>query len=116
MSSLGIRISMDGVDVKTGADEDMVLTSKYSMLKGTISGTGTVSVPRDGTPEVVTIAHGLGYIPFVQASFSDTDGAYWNTTNYILMPVFSFDGATEFSATATADDTNIYLTFTVADL
>jgi len=116
MSSLGIRISMDGVDVKTGTDKEMVLTSKYAMLKGTTSGTGSVSVPRDGTPEVVTIAHGLGYIPFVQASFSDPDGIYWNTTNYISAPVFSFDGTTEFSVTATADATNIYLTFVVNDL
>lgn len=115
MSSLGMRISMDGVDVKTGSDKEMVLTSKYSMLKGTLSGTGTTSVDRDGTPKVITIPHGLGYIPFVQASFSDPDGVYWNTTNYILTPVFSTDGSTEFSATATADATNVYLTFTVAD-
>ena len=32
MSDYGIRISADGIDVKTGSDKDMVLTSKYPLL------------------------------------------------------------------------------------
>lgn len=116
MSDLGMRVSMDGIDVKTGLDKEMVMTSKYALLKGTLSGTGTVSVARDGTPEVVTIPHGLGYIPFVQASFSDTNQIYWNTDNYIFFPLYDFDGTTEFVVKASADATNVYLTFIVADL
>lgn len=116
MSSLGMRMSQDGVDVKTGTDDEMILTSKYSIFKGSIQGTGTTDVERDGTPTVITVAHGLGYIPMVQAMFSDTDGVYWNTTNHILAPVYSFDGTTEFSVRVTADTTNVYITFTVADL
>lgn len=115
MTSLGMRISQGGVDVKTGSDEEMVLTSKYSMLKGSTSGTGTVVVPRDGTLETVTIPHGLGYIPMVQALFSDRNQAYWNTDNYILFPVYDFDGSTEFYCSATADSTNVYLNFRVSD-
>jgi len=116
MTSLGIRISQDGVDVKTGSDNQMVLTSKYSMLKGSIQGTGSVSVERDGTPSVVTIPHGLGYVPMVQALFSDRDMKYWNTDNYILLPVYDFDGLTEFFCSARADSTNVYLEFSVTDL
>lgn len=116
MSSLGMRISQEGVDVKTGTNAQMVLTSLYSILKGSIQGTGSTSVERDGTPTVITVAHGLGYIPMVQAMFSDPDGVYWNTTNYLLAPVYSFDGATEFLVRVTADTTNIYITFIVADL
>lgn len=115
MGSLGMRMSQDGVDVKTGTNDQMVLTSKYSIFKGSIQGSGTASVERDGTPKVVTIAHGLGYTPMVQAMFSDPDGYYWNTTNYILMPVASFDGSTEFLARVTADSTNVYLTIAIAD-
>ena len=114
MGSLGMRISQDGVDVKTGLDKEMVLTSKYSIFKGSIQGSGTVSVELDGTPTVVTIPHGLGYIPMAQAMFSDQDGFYWNTTNSILMPVASTDGTTEFLARVTADATNVYLTFIVS--
>lgn len=115
MGSLGMRISQDGVDVKTGLDKEMVLTSKYSIFKGSIQGSGTASVELDGTPTVITIPHGLGYIPMAQAMFSDPDGFYWNTTNYILMPVADFDGTTEFLARVTADATNVYLTFIVAE-
>lgn len=114
MGSLGMRISQDGVDVKTGTNDQMVLTSKYSIFKGSIQGSGTTSVELDGTPSVITIPHGLGYIPMVQAMFSDPDGFYWNTTNYILMPVASFDGTTEFLARVTADTTNVYITFIVS--
>jgi len=114
MGSLGMRISQDGVDVKTGTNDQMVLTSKYSIFKGSIQGSGTASVEFDGTPTVVTIPHGLGYVPMVQAMFSDPDGVYWNTTNYILMPVADFDGTTEFLARVTADSTNVYLTFIIS--
>ena len=116
MSDLGMRISQTGVDVKTGTNAEMILTSKYSMLKGSIQGTGSVSVVRDGTPMIVTIPHGLGYIPMVQALFSDRNQKYWNTANYILFPVYDFDGVTEFFCSATADTTNVYLKFIVADL
>lgn len=116
MGSLGMRISQDGIDVKTGLDKEMVFTSKYSIFKGSIQGTGSLSVTRDGAPNVVTVAHGLGYIPMVQAMFSDINQVYWNTDNYILMPVADFDGSTEFLARVTADSTNIYITFIVADL
>lgn len=115
MTSLGMRISQDGVDVKTGSDEEMILTSKYSMLKGSTAGTGTVVVPRDDSTTTVTIQHGLGYIPMVQALFSDRNMAYWNTDNYILFPVYDTDGSTEFFCSATADSTNVYLNFGVSD-
>ena len=66
----GFRISRDGIDVKTGADKDMVVTSKYSTLKGTISGSGSLSVPQSnkngditsintGTDFLTSVAHGL---------------------------------------------------------
>ena len=115
MTSLGMRISQDGVDVKTGSDEEMILTSEYSMLKGSTAGTGTVVVPRDGSTTTVTSPHGLGYIPMVQALFSDRNMAYWNTDNYILFPVYDTDGSTEFFCSATADSTNVYLNFGVSD-
>lgn len=116
MSSLGMRISQEGIDVKTGSDDEMVLTSKYSIFKGSIQGAGSTSVERDGTPKTITVAHGLGYIPMVQAMFSDTNQTYWNTDNYILCPVYNFDGSTVFLARVTADSTNIYITFIIEDL
>lgn len=116
MSDLGMKISMDGVDVKTGLDKEMVMTSKYPLLKGSMDGNGTTSVERNGTPLVITIPHNLGYIPFVEASFSDTNMTYWSTDNYIECPTADFDGATQFGAFASADDTNAYITFIITDL
>jgi len=67
---LGFRLSRDGIDVKTGADKDMVITSKYSTLKGSLSGSGSISVPQTinlntitaintGTDFFTCVAHGL---------------------------------------------------------
>jgi len=112
MSDYGFRISAEGVDVKTGDDKDMVVTSKYSILKGILSGSGTATVTRYGTETVITIAHNLGYIPSVQA-FSDIANV---SGLYGQMPMYLFDGAyTEYWSQVSADDTNIYLTFGIYD-
>lgn len=114
MGSLGIRISQEGVDVKTGLDKQMVLTSKYSIFKGSIQGTGTVSVPRNGTPTTVTIPHGLGYAPMAQAFFSNE--VLFGSDVYIPVPAVFFDGSTQFNAVVSSDSTNVYITFTTEDL
>lgn len=114
MSDYGIRISADGVDVKTGADKDMVVTSKYSMLKGSISGSGTISVPFSGVTQTVTIAHGLGYIPMVQAFYNDRDGDFGDPDSWFSFP-FYFITFYEQAFSIRADSTNIYIDFSLND-
>lgn len=114
MSSIGIRISEEGVDVKTGLDKQMVLTSKYSIFKGSVQGTGTVSVPRDGTPATVTIPHGLGYAPMAQAFFSNQ--VLFGSDVYIPAPAVLSDGDNQFNAVVSSDSTNVYITFTTEKL
>lgn len=114
MSDYGIRISADGIDVKTGADKDMVLTSKYSMLKGALPGTGVISVPRTGVDAVVTIPHGLGYIPFAQAFWNDRDGDLGDPSLFYPLPFFLATFLTE-AHTVDADATNVYLRFNIDD-
>jgi hypothetical protein len=109
MSDYGIRISATGIDVKTGADKDMIVTSKCSMLKGSISGSGTVSVVRDSTTTTVTIAHGLGYIPMVTAYWNDRDFDIYDSGFYFPMPTYL--NAINFRVRA--DSTNIYLDFSI---
>ena len=120
MSSLGIRISQEGVDVKTGLDKQMVLTSKYSIFKGSIQGTGTVSVPRNGTPTTVTIPHGLGYAPMVQAFIKEAGAVVFSSTVWQQLPIYTLysfpEGDGEFSATISSDSTNIYIEFYMNDL
>lgn len=120
MGSLGMRISQEGVDVKTGLDKQMVLTSKYSIFKGSIQGTGTVSVPRDGTSTVVTIPHGLSYAPMAQAFIKETAGVVFSSTVWQLLPIYTLysfpEGDGEFSAIVSSDNTNIYIEFFMDDL
>jgi len=109
-----MRISADGIDVETGADKDMVVTSKYPMLKGSISGSGSLSVPRTGATQTVTIAHGLGYIPMVQGQWNDQAGAVFNSYFY-LFGVYLFNGSEEGLFQIRADATNVYLRFSIDD-
>lgn len=118
MSNLGIRISQTSVDVKTGLDKEMVLTSKYSIFKGSVQGIGSVSVPRNGTPTTVTIAHGLGYSPMAQAFFKSE--LFFGSV-YIPIPAVFLLTPTESeliqcNAVVSSDNTNVYITFTFEDL
>lgn len=116
MSDLGMRVSQEGIDVKTGENQDMVFTSMLSIFKGSIKGSGTISVERDGTPATATIPHGLGYAPMVQAFFKDTDGKIFSPDVYINLPSVFLAGLTQFNAVVSSDDTNVYITFTITDL
>lgn len=112
MGDYGIRISYDGYDVKTCNDIDCVLTSKYPVLKGSISGSGSTTVS-SGTPKTITIAHGLSYIPNVQGFAYDNSG--YIISLYFQLPVYFFDGDVEIGWSVSADTTNVYLYFSYTD-
>lgn len=114
MSDYGIRISADGIDVKTGSDKDMVLTSKYPLLKGSISGSGVVSVPRTGVRTNVSIAHGLSNIPMVSGSWNDRDGDEFDPTMYYLLPTY-YISFFELAFSIKSDATNVVLSFSIDD-
>ncbi|MCX6822322.1 MAG: hypothetical protein NTW30_06115 [Candidatus Aenigmarchaeota archaeon] len=114
MSDWGIRISASGVDVKSGTDKEMVLTSKYSMLKGANPVSGTISVPQTATTTTVTVAHGLGYIPMVQAYWNDVNGIIFAPGDFYPMPAYGIL-AQEIAFNVKADSTNIYLQFYIDD-
>ena len=71
----GIRVSFTGKDVKTCDDIDCVLTSKYSNLKGSLSGSGSVTCP-SGVTQTITVNHGLGYIPMARVLHNFTGSVY----------------------------------------
>lgn len=106
MGDWGFRISKKGVDAETGADKDMALTTKYPLMKGAASGSGLVNVYH-GVQSVVTIPHGLGYIPMVQA-YTDASAMGWAE-----MPSGGrwFDPVETFNCYCYADATNVYLVF-----
>ena len=105
MADYGFRISHDGVDVKAGNDEDMVVTSKYSNLKGVLSGFGTIAVGADSIG-TVTIAHGLAYIPFASAySKIPIDNRFYANPAYADGALYSI------AVWHYTDATNVYLKF-----
>ena len=86
MANHGFRISKSGTNVKTGDDVDMVVTSKYSNLKGVISGSGSVNFSNTIFREtrIVTIAHGLSYIPTIRVSVDATEAV--GAGKYVELP------------------------------
>jgi hypothetical protein len=105
MADYGFRISYDGKDVKTDGDIDMVVTSKYAQLKGSMSGGGSKSVSHNSV-QTVTIAHGLGYIPIVRA-FIDVG----QTGAYTAIPTYLISMIDQQAFWVKADATNVYIKF-----
>ncbi len=62
----GFRVSKDGVDVKTGADIDMVTTSS----------TYTNIIHKKGTSATSAVSHNLGYVPPMFGYFKDSGASY----------------------------------------
>jgi hypothetical protein len=105
MGDHGLRISEEGVDVKTGTDLETLLTSKYAFFKGSTIVTGSEELV-NADNVTVTIAHNLGYIPFYQAR---CEGFY---SGFINAPGSQYQlgsGGLGMKVTTTADTTNIYL-------
>jgi hypothetical protein len=81
MADYGFKISQDGFDVKTCDDKDLVMSSKFNMLKTAATGITSGAV-----------AHGLAYIPIFfsnwtitvsgKSGFMGDDTATCGTTNF----------------------------------
>ena len=116
MGDYGFRISKDGVDVKTGVDKDMVLTSKYSVLKGTKTGSGTKVVTVDAEPAVVTIPHGLGFVPMAKAYAQENGTSYYGEMPVYFLEGDGYDVLYQGSWWIEMDATNVYLKFEYLNL
>jgi hypothetical protein len=105
MGDWGFRISQDDKDVKTGEDKEMVLTSKYANLKGSLAGSGSISVGPDSIG-TVTVAHNFGYIPFANVySKIPIDNRYYVNPTYADGAIYSI------AIRHYADSSNVYLKF-----
>lgn len=93
----GVRVSKEGFDVKTCADKDCSITSKY----------GSGIIHKMGTYGVGTITHNLGYVP----QFFSYE--HYAGDNYI-QPPFSYGSAVNSSVIEFPDygqDLNYYVIF-----
>lgn len=101
MGDYGFRISKEGTDVKTGDDKDMVVTSKYSLLKGSLSGTSSGTATNGTTTTFTVVTHNLGYIPIFQVSIK-----YASESSYRMIPTQT---EINFDCWAYADTTKLYV-------
>jgi len=111
MGDFGFRISYQGKDALTCEDTECIITSKYALLKGSLPASGSLTT--SGGTGTITIAHGLGYTPTVQAFGYDNTGFFFQM--YFQLPLYYFDGDYEISWVARADATNVYLDFVFQD-
>ena len=89
MGDWGIRISHDGVDVKTGSDRDMILTSSRANLKGAFSGEGIVGFSENNEyTEIRTFYHNFGFIPIVDLFFHS--GYSWEHGSFEKAPLYGY--------------------------
>jgi len=110
MADYGIKISKSGVDVKTAGDDDLIFTTKYSMLK--IAKVGTFSYlftsePGVGCVTLGTVAHGFDYVPSFDCFFGiDPTPTVWRR-----IPVRTIIGADTSVHSAYCNDINIVFRF-----
>lgn len=102
MGDYGFRISLSGQDVKTCTDLNTIVNSKYGLLKGAISGTGTLNIGFPALAEA-TIAHNLGYIPYVIVEV----GAYGSVLRHSPLTVGLVDN--NIVVYHAADSGNLYI-------
>jgi len=62
MTDYGLKISIDGQDVKSATDKQMLLTSKFPFLKAYAQGSATLTITGKGIFST-TITHNLSYYP-----------------------------------------------------
>lgn len=60
----GIKICRKNVSVEDAEVKDLLIDTSYPLLKVKMAGSGTLSVS-DGSGDVDTITHNLGYVPRV---------------------------------------------------
>ncbi len=102
-SDLGIKVSKDGIDVKTAGIFDQTFNSEKNSLK--ISSDGEETSTANGT-RTVTVAHGLGVIPLYFVFFEVENSGNW-FSNYTESHLHA--GA---RVEANTDDTNLNIEIT----
>lgn len=112
MPNFGIKIAKQGYSIEDEA-QDLIMFSKYPVLKLQSSGTGTLSYTASEGSATATIPHNLGYIPicYVYGEYFDVDTESvveryqrWNRWIYQGLQVSDL-------YYYYADDTNLYIKF-----
>ena len=104
MAEYGLKISKEGIDVKTGDDKDMIFHSDYPLLKGSLKGSGT-KLLTSGIASTTTISHNLGYIPFIVVYIDD------GYNKFSVAPVQADSPTETLTVYTKTDSNNAYIHF-----
>lgn len=97
---IGIRVSKEGKNVNTGSMKDLIFNSDLKTFKVEKQGVVTINVLADGTQEVITIEHGLGFSPAFMVGHEVYPDSFYNIDR-ALIPIPEFP---------TLHNPNIYVT------
>jgi len=102
----GIKVSKPTYDVLTDNDPShFIFDSQYGTLKYHASGTAQLTLDSSVVSNRVQIAHGLGYIPFVEVYTE----SYESSGLWYYTPFYGYGATTMWTITYSVDDTNINL-------
>ncbi len=106
----GLRISKDGYDVKTCADDECVLTSKLNSMKipTALIGSTTLTCTKNYVSVTKTIAHNLGYIPAYEAWYKDENNVWRTAVSSPGIDLTSHEIHVQ-SPSSSIDSTNLYI-------
>lgn len=114
MGNYGFRISKDDQDVKTCADKDCVVTSKYPILKGSFS-VGGIITPRIGNKLIGSVNTSTNYITCNAHGLQNNDRIYFTTYGTLPAPLIGAapsdpEGTTYFIINKTTNTFQVSLT------
>lgn len=80
----GIKVSQQGIDVRTATNDQLVMSSAFNMFK--IVGVYTLDIYHDGTSgtsQFASITHNLGYVPAIVPYVGANGTGFYNPLPYI---------------------------------
>lgn len=69
MADFGLKVLKEGADISSTDVRDLLMSSKYSMLKYHSDSTASLTLVPGDTDKYVEVSHGLGYVPAFIAYF-----------------------------------------------
>ncbi len=96
MSNFGIKVSKEGVDVKTASNKDLLISSEFDTFKVFRTGSIVLNMPNETLSEeqksyTATYTHNLGYVPAAlpivsisgfAGNVAPIDENWWETGRY----------------------------------
>ena len=103
MSDYGIKISIDGQDIKNVTDLNLILSSKFNQFKIGQQNSFSITIPGGGSgSETLIVNHGLGYQPAFKVYVESAPGS----GRRYLAPHYDFSGI---QTNARIDQDNLYI-------